>query len=74
MTAITINIPNHEVNFFKKIVTKMGWTYSVVDVVRPAATPKEKTLAKVDHALAQLRQMKEGQLQGINAEELLNEL
>ena len=31
-------------------------------------------LAKVDHALAQLRQMKEGQLQGINAEELLNEL
>ena len=65
---------NHEVNFFKKIVTKMGWTYSVNDVVRPAATPKEKTLAKVDHALAQLRQMKEGQLQGINAEELLNEL
>ncbi len=52
----------------------MGWTYSVDDVVRPAATPKEKTLAKVDHALAQLRQMKEGQLQGINAEELLNEL
>ena len=74
MTVITINIPNHEVNFFKKIVTKMGWTYSVNDVVRPAATPKEKTLAKVDHALAQLRQMKEGQLQGINAEELLNEL
>ena len=53
MTTITINIPNHEVNFFKKIVTKMGWTYSVNDVVRPAATPKEKTLAKVDHALAQ---------------------
>jgi len=46
----------------------------VDDVVRSAATPKEKTLAKVDHALAQLRQMKEGQLQGINAEELLNEL
>ena len=35
---------------------------------------KEKILAKVDHALGQLRKMKEGQLQGINAEELLNEL
>ena len=27
MTAITINIPNHEVRFFKKMVSKMGWTY-----------------------------------------------
>ena len=29
MTAITINIPNHEVSFFKKMVSKMGWTYEV---------------------------------------------
>ena len=29
MTAITINIPNHEVSFFKKMITKMGWTYTV---------------------------------------------
>ena len=28
MTAITINIPNHEVSFFKKMIAKMGWTYS----------------------------------------------
>ena len=68
MTAITINIPNHEVNFFKKMIAKMGWTYST------SATAKEQTLAKVDHALGQLRQMKDGRLQGINAEELLNEL
>ena len=99
MTAITINIPNHEVSFFKKMIAKMGWTYSDADVVRTAATPKaagkreqsqarlssaerkqarpkskEQALAKVDHALGQLRQMKDGQLQGINAEELLNEL
>jgi hypothetical protein len=74
MTAITINIPNHEVSFFKKMIAKMGWTYSEADVVRTAATPKEQALAKVDHALGQLRQMKDGQLQGINAEELLNEL
>ena len=72
MTAITINIPNHEVNFFKKMMAKMGWTYSETDVVRSAATPKEKTLAKVDHAFKQLRQMKDGQLEGINAEDLLN--
>ena len=43
-------------------------------VVRSAATPKEQALAKVDHAFGQLRQMKDGQLQGINAEDLLNEL
>ena len=29
MTAITINIPNHEVSFFKKMIKKMGWTYTV---------------------------------------------
>ena len=29
MTAITINIPNHEVSFFKKMISKMGWTYTV---------------------------------------------
>lgn len=71
MTAITINIPNHEVSFFKKMVSKMGWTYSEADVVRTAVTPKEQTLAKIDHAFDQLRRMKDGQLEGINAEELL---
>ena len=74
MTAITINIPNHEVGFFKKMIAKMGWTYSEVNMVRSAATPKEKALAKVDHAFGQLRQMKEGKLQGVNADDLLNEL
>lgn len=74
MTAITINIPNHEVSFFKKMVSKMGWTYSEAAVVRTAPTAKEQALAKVDHALGQLRQMKDGKLEGINAEELLNEL
>ena len=29
MTAITINIPNNEVGFFKKMISKMGWTYEV---------------------------------------------
>ena len=74
MTVITINIPNHEVSFFKKMISKMGWTYSVEDVEQSAATPKEQALAKVDNALGQLRQMKDGRLQGINAEDLLNEL
>ena len=71
MTAITINIPNHEVSFFKKMVAKMGWTYSEADVVRTRATAKEQALAKVDHALDQLRQMKDGSLQGINADGII---
>ncbi len=74
MTAITINIPNHEVNFFKKMVSKMGWTYSETEVVRTAATDKERALAKIDHAFGQLRHMQNGQLQGIAAEDLLDEL
>ena len=74
MTSITINIPNHEVSFFKKMMSKMGWSYNEADVVRSTATPKEQALAKVDHAFGQLRQMKDGQLEGINAEELLYEL
>lgn len=74
MTAITINIPNHEVNFFKKMVSRMGWTYNEADVVRTASTSKERTLAKIDHAFGQLRLMLDGQLQGIAAEDLLDEL
>ena len=35
MTAITINIPNHEVSFFKKMMEKMGWTYSVAEPRKP---------------------------------------
>ena len=74
MTAITINVPNHEVGFFKKIISKMGWSYDEVKVVRTSATPKEQVLANIDHAFGQLRQMKDGDIKGINAEELLNEL
>ena len=74
MTAITINIPNHEVSFFKKMISKMGWTYSEADVVHTRATAKEQALAKVDHAFGQLRRMKDGELKGINAEDLLHEL
>ena len=29
MTAITINIPNSDVSFFKKMIKKMGWTYTM---------------------------------------------
>ena len=74
MTAITINIPNHEVGFFKKMISRMGWTYSEADVVRTTASPKEQTLAKIDHAFAQLRQIQEGGMEGVDAEELLHEL
>lgn len=74
MTAITINVPNHEVSFFKKMASKMGWTYSEPAIVSTAGTQKEQTLDKINHALGQLRQMQDGQLEGINAEELFNEL
>ena len=28
MTAITIQVPNREVGFFKKMISKMGWSYT----------------------------------------------
>ena len=74
MTTITINIPSNEVSFLKKMISKMGWTINDGDVVRKKASSKEQALAKVDHAFEQLRQMNDGQLEGIDAEELLNEL
>lgn len=27
MTSITVNIPNHKVSFFKKLMAEMGYTY-----------------------------------------------
>ena len=35
---------------------------------------KQQTLDKIDHAFGQLRQMQEGKLKGVKAEDLLNEL
>ncbi|MBP1541570.1 MAG: hypothetical protein ILA25_05310 [Prevotella sp.] len=29
MTAITINIPDSKVSFFKKLIAEMGWNYEV---------------------------------------------
>jgi hypothetical protein len=35
---------------------------------------KQQTLDNIDHSFGQLRQMQEGKLKGIKAEDLLNEL
>ena len=55
-------------------VKKMQAQWEAEDQMRKEAAAKEQTLAKVDHAFGQLRQMKDGQLQGVNAEALLDEL
>ena len=39
MTAITINIPDRKVSFFKKLIAEMGWTYEVKE---EKAQPKAK--------------------------------
>ena len=36
MTAITINIPNHEVSFFKKMIAKMGWSVTFATPSSPS--------------------------------------
>ncbi|MBR1400698.1 MAG: hypothetical protein IJ604_14710 [Prevotella sp.] len=41
MTAITINIPDRKVSFFKKLMTEMGWTYEVAEA-KPKARLYEK--------------------------------
>ena len=41
MTAITINIPNRKVGFFKKLIAEMGWTYEVKEeIARPKVKPR----------------------------------
>ena len=42
--------------------------------VSQSNTAKQQTLSSIDHAFAQFGQMKEGQIEGIAAEDLLNEL
>ena len=37
MTAITINIPNRKVGFFKKLIAEMGWTYEVCEEAQKKA-------------------------------------
>ncbi|MBQ6192815.1 MAG: hypothetical protein IJK43_00045 [Prevotella sp.] len=37
MTAITIHVPNREVSFFKKMIKKLGWTYTEAEVENTAA-------------------------------------
>lgn len=56
------------------MIAKMGWSYSEAQVTHTAPSREEHSLAKIDHALGQLRLMKDGQLQGINADDLLNKL
>ena len=33
MTAITVNIPNRKVSFFKRLMTEMGFTYQMQDLL-----------------------------------------
>ena len=53
MTAITINIPNSDVSFFKKMMTKMGWTYTMADEERQVETGEclnDKTMKVIQDA------------------------
>ena len=67
MTAITINIPNHEVSFFKKMMTKLGWTYTVVGEENTAKEPRlydpetgdylnDKTMKAIEEAHDDMKQ------------------
>ena len=74
MTAITIDIPNADVGFFTKMISKMGWSLSGATITKRPATGKEKTLKKIDHAFGRLRQMQDGSLKGVTAESIIDEL
>jgi hypothetical protein len=74
MTSITVNVPNTDVRFFKTMASKMGWTLDEASSKKTPATAKEKTLRKIDRALGQLKKIKAGKIQPVNAEDLANEL
>ena len=42
MTAITINIPNSKVSFFKKLIAEMGWTYEMKEETVAAKKKKPR--------------------------------
>jgi DNA-binding protein YbaB len=67
MTAITINIPNHEVSFFKKMIEKMGWTYTIAGEESMTKNPRlydpetgeylnDKTMKAIEEAHDDMKQ------------------
>ena len=64
MTAITINIPNHEVSFFKKMIEKMGWTYSVAEPRKPRLYDPETGEYLNDETMQAIEDVRSGKDQG----------
>ena len=64
MTAITINIPNHEVSFFKKMMEKMGWTYSVAEPRKPRLYDPETGEYLNDETMQAIEDVRSGKDQG----------
>ena len=64
MTAITINIPNHEVSFFKKMMEKMGWTYSVAEPRKPRLFDPETGEYLNDETMQAIEDVRSGKDQG----------
>ena len=55
MTSITINIPDNEVGFFKKVMKKFGWVYHIEEkpkLIDPETgdTLNEKTMKVIEDA------------------------
>ena len=68
MTAITINIPNHEVSFFKKMMEKMGWTYSVAEPRKPRLYDPETGEYLNDETMQAIEDVRSGKDQGTRYE------
>ena len=82
MAALIVEVPKGDVRFFKSIASRMGWrintaptaSYSPEMRSESPAMVQEEALDSIDRAFGQLRQMQAGELEGVSAEELYNEL
>lgn len=72
MIAVTINIPDSDLDFCNQVIARMGWSYG--EPITEQKSHKQETLESINRAFAEFKQIQEGKLQSINAEDLLNEL
>ena len=71
MAAITINIPSNDVSFFKKMMTKMGWTYTMAAEERQVAKPRLYDPETGEYLNDKTMNMKHGRLKSFDSVEAM---
>ncbi|OFX32222.1 MAG: hypothetical protein A2X08_08335 [Bacteroidetes bacterium GWA2_32_17] len=70
MKQVTLYIPENKYSFFIELVKSLGFVKKIEDKEQG----KEQILKDISEAVEEVKLIKKGQLKGISAKDLLNEL